>query len=172
MVRMKATILRSVWWAVVLLGVAWGLPAGIAAAADGDKPVARVLIVVGPSTHPPGSHEVAAGGRLMQHCLENMSNIKGVKAEVVTEWPRDKVVRDGASTVVFIGDIFPAVQANSMRRVCSPWPHGSPSARVNISSSPDLPAVTVSKNSQPSEVSGKRRGLPDLPAATISVDSA
>ena len=41
----------------------------------------RVLIVVGPSTHPPGSHEVAAGGRLLQHCLENMSNVSDVAAE-------------------------------------------------------------------------------------------
>lgn len=35
----------------------------------------RVLIVVGPSNHPPGTHEVAAGGRLMQHCLQNMCGI-------------------------------------------------------------------------------------------------
>jgi type 1 glutamine amidotransferase len=69
---------------------------------------ARVLIVVGPSNHPPGSHEVAAGGRLMKHCLENMANVPGVKADVVYEWPKDKSVRDAASTVVFIGDTFPA----------------------------------------------------------------
>ena len=43
----------------------------------------RVLIVVGPSNHAPGSHEVAAGGRLMKHCLENMANLPGVKADVV-----------------------------------------------------------------------------------------
>jgi type 1 glutamine amidotransferase len=73
--------------------------------AHGADP-ARVLIVVGPSTHPPGSHEVAAGGRVMQHCLEHMENVPGVKAEVVYEWP-DKALRDAASTVVFIGDQFP-----------------------------------------------------------------
>ena len=67
----------------------------------------RVLIVVGPSTHPPGSHEVAAGGRLMKHCLESMENVPGVKADVVTEWPKDQAVLDAASTVVFIGDTFP-----------------------------------------------------------------
>lgn len=33
------------------------------------KPAANVLILVGPSTHPPGTHEVAAGGRLVAHCL-------------------------------------------------------------------------------------------------------
>jgi len=68
---------------------------------------ARVLIVVGPSKHPPGSHEVAAGGRLMKHCVETMVNVPGVKADVVQAWP-DKALRDAASTVVFIGDTFPA----------------------------------------------------------------
>jgi len=67
----------------------------------------RVLIVVGPSKHPPGSHEVAAGGRLMKHCIENMANVPGVKADVVYEWP-DKALREGAATIVFIGDTFPA----------------------------------------------------------------
>ena len=67
---------------------------------------ARVLIVVGPSNHPPGTHEVAAGGRVMKHFLENMSNLPGVKAEVVEGWPA-KDLRAAASTVVFIGDQFP-----------------------------------------------------------------
>ena len=75
---------------------------GVCAAAQ-----TRVLIVVGPSNHPPGSHEVAAGGRVMKHCLENMANVPGVKSDVVYEWP-DKALRDTVSTVVFIGDTFPA----------------------------------------------------------------
>src|SRR6478752_7611137 len=66
----------------------------------------RVLIVVGPSTHPPGSHEVAAGGRLMKYCVEHMTNVPGVQADVAYEWP-EKSLRDAASTVVFIGDQFP-----------------------------------------------------------------
>ena len=67
---------------------------------------AHVLIVVGPSKHPAGSHEVAAGGRLMKHCMETMANVPGVKADVVYEWPT-QALRDAASTVVFIGDTFP-----------------------------------------------------------------
>ena len=67
----------------------------------------HVLIVVGPSKHPPGSHEVAAGGRVMKHCVETMTNVPGVKADVVEAWP-DKTLRDAASTIVFIGDTFPA----------------------------------------------------------------
>jgi type 1 glutamine amidotransferase len=68
---------------------------------------ARILILVGPSTHPPGSHEVAAGGRLMKHCLEHMANVPGVKADVWDQWPQDNAVLDAASSIVFIGDIFP-----------------------------------------------------------------
>lgn len=68
---------------------------------------ARILIVVGPTDHPPGTHEVAAGGRVMKHCLENMGNVPGVKVDLFNEWPKDKAVRDAASTIVFIGDTFP-----------------------------------------------------------------
>lgn len=68
---------------------------------------ARILILVGPSTHPPGSHEVAAGGRLMKHCLEQMANVPDVKADVCYEWPQDSALLDAASSIVFIGDIFP-----------------------------------------------------------------
>ena len=68
---------------------------------------ASVLIVVGPSKHPAGSHEVAAGGRLVQSCVTNLINVPGVKAQVVYEWPPDKSVREAAATVVFIGDTFP-----------------------------------------------------------------
>ncbi len=66
----------------------------------------RVLIVVGPSSHPPGSHEVAAGGRLLAHGLEHMSNVPGVEADVIYEWPSASL-REKASSVVFIGDTFP-----------------------------------------------------------------
>jgi type 1 glutamine amidotransferase len=66
----------------------------------------RVLIVVGPSNHPPGTHEVAAGGRLMAACLENASNPRRVRTDVVEGWP-DAALRAAADTVVFIGDRFP-----------------------------------------------------------------
>ena len=67
----------------------------------------RVLVVVGPTNHKPGSHEVAAGGRLVAHALEHMRNTPAMPADVVYEWP-GKELRDRASTVVFIGDTFPA----------------------------------------------------------------
>ena len=67
----------------------------------------QILIVVGPSDHPPGTHEVAAGGRLMKYCLENATNLKGIQVDCVDAWPKDPRVLDAASSVVFIGDTFP-----------------------------------------------------------------
>lgn len=74
-----------------------------------------ILIVVGPSKHPPGSHEVAAGGRLLKHCLESMDNAAEANAEVVEGWP-DQAQRDRARCVVFIGDTFPANRLPDPRR--------------------------------------------------------
>lgn len=62
----------------------------------------RILILVGPSQHPPGTHEVAAGGRLLAHCLQ----VAGLKADVATEWSDANSLADVAS-VAFIGDMFP-----------------------------------------------------------------
>lgn len=69
----------------------------------------KVLIVVGPTNHPPGSHEVAAGGRLMKSCFESATNVKAVSAQVFYEWP-DQAARYSAATVVFIGDQFPPMR--------------------------------------------------------------
>ena len=73
-------------------------------AADDQK---CILVVIGPSNHPPGSHEVAAGGRLLKYCLETMTNASAVQVELVEYWPNQKQ-RDAASTIVFLGDTFPA----------------------------------------------------------------
>ncbi|MDG1896417.1 MAG: ThuA domain-containing protein [Fuerstiella sp.] len=90
---------------ILILGVC-GLWSGNTLAQQ-KPPVARILIVVGPSNHPPGSHEVAAGARVMQHCLNTSSNMPHVRAEVVYEWPKNETKLDAADTVVFIGDTFP-----------------------------------------------------------------
>lgn len=68
-----------------------------------DDPKRRILVVVGPSAHPPGTHEVAAGGRLLKHCLDKA----GVTADIVTEWPADAKDLAGVKCVAFIGDMFP-----------------------------------------------------------------
>ncbi len=76
----------------------------------------RVLIIVGPSNHPPGSHEVAASGRLLKHCVEHMANLPGARADLVYEWPTDKALRDAAFTVILLGDTFPAMRLPEAQR--------------------------------------------------------
>ena len=66
----------------------------------------RVLIVVGPTNHAPGTHEVAAGGRLIEYCLENMENISGFEADVIYEWDNFPHPLDSYSTMVLSVMIF------------------------------------------------------------------
>jgi type 1 glutamine amidotransferase len=86
------------------------------AGATAEAASARVLIIVGPSTHPPGTHEVAASGRLLKHCVEHMEELPGVKADIVYEWPLDKTLRDAATTVILLGDTFPAMRLPDAQR--------------------------------------------------------
>src|SRR5262245_48533202 len=81
------------------------LASAVGEPACGADDAGRVLVVVGPSKHPPGTHEVEAGGRVLKHCLDAVERLK---AEIITEWPDDgeKAFADVAS-VVFIGDMFP-----------------------------------------------------------------
>lgn len=72
-----------------------------------DDPKRRILIVVGPSSHPPGTHEVAGGGRLLKYALEKSDNLSGVTADIVTEWPAEAKDLAGVKCVAFIGDMFP-----------------------------------------------------------------
>jgi type 1 glutamine amidotransferase len=79
------------------------LPAASVIAADPP----HILIVVGPSSHPPGSHEVLASAKLLKHCLETMSNMPTTKVDLFQEWPQDPAVLSSASTIIFTGDTFP-----------------------------------------------------------------
>ena len=92
--------MHSMLHRLALLALAGALFTTAAAAAS------RIVIVVGPTNHPPGTHEVAAGGRLLQQCLQSMTNVPGVQADLFYEWPEDSVLAD-ARSLVFIGDIFP-----------------------------------------------------------------
>ncbi len=76
--------------------------------ADDKKP--RILIIAGPSSHPPGTHEVPAGARLMKHCLENITNSAPISADVVSKWPEDAKTLASYSSLVFIGDVFPPMK--------------------------------------------------------------
>jgi type 1 glutamine amidotransferase len=77
----------------------------------------KVLVLVGPSNHPPGTHEVAAGARLIEHCLEHAANVKGLAAQVITAWPTDRQELQKVATVVFSGDRFPAAEMADSERI-------------------------------------------------------
>ena len=83
---------------ICLCCVTWS-PARLSA----EEGATRVLIVVGPSNHAPGTHEVAAGGRLIEHCLENAVNLDGIDAEVIYEWPEECVHAGGSDDDRFHG---------------------------------------------------------------------
>ena len=86
--------------------------------AEGEGPAPKqILILVGPSNHPPGTHEVAAGARLMKHCLEHAENVKGLQAEVITTWPTDRERLQKVAAVVFSGDRFPAAEMPAGERI-------------------------------------------------------
>jgi type 1 glutamine amidotransferase len=82
-----------------------------------EKETKQVLIVVGPSKHPPGTHEVAAGGRVMKYMLEHAEGVPAIAAEVVYKWPDEKNVLDRAATIVLIGDLFPGETLENSAKV-------------------------------------------------------
>lgn len=83
------------------------LPSACTADLKDHNALTRVLIVVGPSTHAPGTHEVGAGGRLIEYCLEHMENLSGFEADVVYAWSEVPRPLEEYASVVMIGDNFP-----------------------------------------------------------------
>ena len=86
---------------VAIWGTDWSNPVEAAEPAG-----AKILIVAGPSQHPPATHETAAGARLLGHCLQNLPNVGPVRVEVFERWP-DEPSLVGVASIVFIGDLFP-----------------------------------------------------------------
>jgi len=96
-------VVASAW----LLLVAVSLPGPSRTLAAEEALAPKVLIVAGPCQHPPGTHEAAAGARLMKHLVENPVGAPPLRAEVLYDWPQDKRVLEDVRSIVFIGDIFP-----------------------------------------------------------------
>ncbi len=77
----------------------------------------RALVVVGPSNHPPGSHEVAAGGKLIAYCLENLENASQFEADVIDTWPAQRKKLMSYDTVILIGDSFPGERMENSEQI-------------------------------------------------------
>ncbi|TVS09778.1 MAG: hypothetical protein EA424_26435 [Planctomycetaceae bacterium] len=76
-----------------------------------------MLVVVGPSEHPPGTHEVAATGRLIKHLLQESKRIDPPAVSVVSQWPDDAALLDAVTSVVFLGDFFPPTRMENKSRI-------------------------------------------------------
>jgi type 1 glutamine amidotransferase len=72
-----------------------------------------VLVLAGPSSHPPGTHEVQAGARVVGHCLNQL----GVEAQVGEAWPDDPAALATVRGLVFIGDVFPPMRWKDSPRI-------------------------------------------------------
>ncbi|MBM3822362.1 MAG: hypothetical protein FJ404_05665 [Verrucomicrobia bacterium] len=66
-----------------------------------------IHFIVGPSNHPPGTHEVAAGARLLKYCLEHSGLQALPKTHLHEGWPENPGTLSGARAIVFCGDQFP-----------------------------------------------------------------
>src|SRR5262245_6881257 len=102
--KLRASVYLHLAAAALLVVFAWPSHTHAQVQSNASK---NVLIVVGPSTHPPGTHEVAAGARVVEHCLTHAKNVSGVQAQVVSKWPDDRQLLQKISTIVFTGDRFP-----------------------------------------------------------------
>lgn len=81
-----------------------------------DSGARRVLVLIGPSNHPPGTHEVAAGGRLLAASLSRADGLR-IEATASTRWPDDSELLEEIDTVVMIGDTFPAHRMPDSERI-------------------------------------------------------
>lgn len=86
------------------------------AAVPASEPT-QILIVVGPSTHPPGTHEVAAGARLIKGCLSEAETFSNLEINIVEGWPSDNRLLESADTIVFTGDTFPPARLPGTNKI-------------------------------------------------------
>ena len=86
------TIALRALGALVLFAVA-GLPA---APAD-------IVFLAGGRSHGPGEHEFNAGCQLLAKAINEQSNL-GLKATVVSGWPKDETILDGIKCLVIYAD--------------------------------------------------------------------
>ncbi|MSR53827.1 MAG: hypothetical protein EXS09_11130 [Gemmataceae bacterium] len=78
--------------------------ASLVAAAEPTK-TKKIVLIAGPidGGHPAGTHEYEKTVRAFKHCLDNASNVKGVKVEAhLKGWPEKPATLDDADTIVIV----------------------------------------------------------------------
>jgi type 1 glutamine amidotransferase len=123
----QRTVIRCLTISLVAVLLAGFAPIAMAGDEASDKSTAHtpdsgsqkthVLVVVGPSEHPPGTHEVAATGALIERLLRESKRIDPPKVSVVSQWPDDAALLDTVSSVVFLGDFFPPSRMKDKERI-------------------------------------------------------
>jgi len=76
---------------------------------------AKVVLIAGVPSHPPGSHEFNAGTKLLVKCLKEIPGVDPVF--VAGGWPQDESVFEGAKAVVFYmdgGNNHPMIRGNRL----------------------------------------------------------
>jgi hypothetical protein len=103
--------MKSQRWAFAVAGclllAAASEPGALGRVRAAEASNTKIVFIPGPSTHPPGTHEVAAGARLLRYCIDNAENIQPARGVIYDRWPEDLSVLDDAATIVFTGDLFP-----------------------------------------------------------------
>jgi type 1 glutamine amidotransferase len=103
-------------------GIALGLPSvlQVQSSLSAETFTPTIRIIVGPSKHPPGTHEVAATGRLIQFCLDQAIQKLGVvslRVQIHERWPEDQGELDATQCCVFVGDFFPPMRMEPKDRI-------------------------------------------------------
>jgi len=65
----------------------------------------KIVLIAGPKDagHPAGTHEYEKTVRALKHCLDNASNVKGIKVEAhLKGWPEKPATLDDADTIVIV----------------------------------------------------------------------
>lgn len=104
------------------LAVSLPLMASSLSVANQPKPRRVIRIVVGPSKHPPGTHEVAATGRLLKFAIDQLSERYGwvdTRSEIMDRWPADPEALNDTATFVFVGDFFPPMRMENTSQILS-----------------------------------------------------
>ncbi len=71
----------------------------------------KIHFIIGPTDHPPGTHEVAGGARLLKYCVDQTKPaVPALQTAIHDGWPENSEELASARVIVFSGDQFPPVR--------------------------------------------------------------
>lgn len=100
-----------------------GIALVLGSLAHGADPAGRILFIVGPTHHPPGTHEPLAGARLLEYCVERAPEGRRFQTALFKGWPSDPAAFADARLIVFTGDQFPPYVLDGSARIFAQLAH-------------------------------------------------